>query len=100
MFEPLVSPGGLVVVNSSIVDRKVERSDVQAIYIPATEIARDAGLQSAANVVLATTYLSLSGVIPLQTLKTCIPLVLRKREYLEKNLKIVEKTLDYLENTN
>ena len=99
MFESLVDSGGLVLVNSSIVDRKVERSDVRAIYIPATEIAREAGLQSAANVVIATAYLTESGAIPLETLKKCIPLVLRKKEYLEKNLEIVERTLDYLKNS-
>jgi 2-oxoisovalerate ferredoxin oxidoreductase beta subunit len=96
MFEPHVVPGSLILVNSSIVERKVERSDVKALYIPATEIAREAGLQSAANVVMVTAYLLESGVMPLSTLEKCIPLVLRKKEFLGKNLEIMERTKAFL----
>ncbi len=97
IFESQVVPGGLILVNTSIVDRKVMRDDVRTLYIPATEIAREAGLQSAANVVMASAYLLASGIMPLETLQACIPLVLRKKEFLKKNLEIVERTKEYLQ---
>ena len=42
-FEPQVVPGGLIVVNSSLVNRGVSRKDVKAIMIPAQEIAEELG---------------------------------------------------------
>lgn len=96
-FEDQVVEHALVLVNSSIVTRKVRRTDVRIIYIPATELAQEAGLVSAANVVMVTAYLLISKAIPLDTLKRCIPLVLRKKAFLEKNLSLVERTMVYLQ---
>lgn len=95
-FEPLALPGSLVLVNSSIVTRKVRRSDVRAVYLPATDLAREAGLISAANVVMVSAYLLLSGVVPIDTLRRCIPLVLRKKAFLEKNLAVVDRMVGYM----
>ena len=38
-FEHTVKPGGLIVVNSSIIDRKVQRDDVKVVYCDAAKIA-------------------------------------------------------------
>ena len=38
-FEHTVNPGGLIVVNSSIIDRKVQRDDVRVVYCDAAKIA-------------------------------------------------------------
>lgn len=94
-FEQDVVPGGMIIVNSSIADRKVERSDVQALYVPASKIASDAGLIAAANVVIITIYIMVSGVLSLDTLKHIIPLSVKRKEYVDKNLEIMEKAEDY-----
>lgn len=96
LFESQVSPGGMIMVNSSIVDRAVERTDVTTVYVPATRLARDAGLQSAANVVMVSAYALLSGVFPVTVIEQCIPIVLRKPEFLEQNLHLVKRTQAYL----
>lgn len=51
-FEKDVVPGGLIIVDSSIIKRKVERTDVKTVYIPASEIAEKAGIKGAANMVI------------------------------------------------
>ena len=38
-FEQAVRPGGMLIVNSSLIDRKAERSDIDVFYVPANEIA-------------------------------------------------------------
>ena len=38
-FESEVKPGGKILVNSSLIERKVERTDVDVYYIPANDIA-------------------------------------------------------------
>jgi len=51
-FENDVVPGGLIIVDSSIITKKVARDDVKVIYLPASEIAEKAGIKGAANMVI------------------------------------------------
>ncbi len=51
-YESEVVPGGLIMVDSAMVDREVERKDVSAVYIPATTLAAELGTPGLANMVL------------------------------------------------
>ena len=42
-YEPMVVPGGKIFVDSTLITRTVERDDVEAFYIPATQMATDMG---------------------------------------------------------
>jgi 2-oxoglutarate ferredoxin oxidoreductase subunit gamma len=68
-FEPNVRPGGLLLINSSLINRKTTRDDVTVIEVPANEIANELGNRRGANMVALGAYLgatdavSLDGVI-------------------------------------
>ncbi|MBQ8879877.1 MAG: 2-oxoacid:acceptor oxidoreductase family protein [Clostridia bacterium] len=47
-----VAPGGQIYVDSSLINAKVERDDVQVFYIPATQMAKDEGIVSLANMII------------------------------------------------
>ena len=47
-----VVPGGQVYVDSALIDAKVERTDVEVFYIPATQMAKENGIASLANMIL------------------------------------------------
>ena len=47
-----VVPGGQVYVDSSLIDAKVTRTDVQVFYIPATKMAKEEGIASLANMII------------------------------------------------
>ena len=47
-----VVPGGQVYVDSSLVDAKVDRSDVEVYYIPATQMAKEENIASLANMII------------------------------------------------
>ena len=47
-----VVPGGQIYVDSSLIDVKVERTDVEVFYIPATQMAKDEGISSLANMII------------------------------------------------
>lgn len=95
-FEDEVQPGGIVLVNSSIVDRKVKRDDVRTVYIPASDIAKEGGLIAAANIVMLTAYLAVTRTLNIQTIRDLIPQSVRRKDYVDANLKIIEKSLEYL----
>ena len=51
-YEPLIAPGGLLVVNTSLVDRAVARTDLDVIAIPGDDVAAELGHPKLTNVVL------------------------------------------------
>ena len=51
-FENSVKPGGVLVVNSSIIDRKVQRDDVRVVYCDAAAIADSVKNPKGANVAI------------------------------------------------
>ncbi|WP_298484105.1 2-oxoacid:acceptor oxidoreductase family protein [uncultured Ruminococcus sp.] len=87
-----VKPGGLVLLDNSIVDEECPRSDVKVISLPATDMATDAGLNGAANMVLLGRMLAETGLFSMETvqkaMEKCIP---PKRAHLiASNLKAIE----------
>ena len=51
-FVDTVAPGGKIILDSTLIDAKVERTDVEVFYIPATQMAKDAGFSTLANMIL------------------------------------------------
>ena len=51
-FVDTVVPGGQIYVDASLIDVKVERTDVQVFYIPATQMAKDNGIATLANMII------------------------------------------------
>lgn len=51
-FEPLVAPGGVLIVNSSLVNRNPSRTDITWVMIPAQEIAETIGPRRLLNMVM------------------------------------------------
>ena len=47
-----VVPGGQIYVDSTLIDAKVERTDVEVFYIPATQLAKDNGIGTLANMII------------------------------------------------
>ena len=47
-----VVSGGQISVDSSLIDVKVEREDVEVFYIPATQMAKDEGITTLANMII------------------------------------------------
>ena len=47
-----VAKGGQIYVDSSLIGAKVEREDVEVFYIPATQMAKDEGIGSLANMII------------------------------------------------
>lgn len=51
-FVDAVVPGGMVLLDSSIISKKVERTDIDVHYVPATSLAEEHGLDGLANIIL------------------------------------------------
>ena len=51
-FINAVEPGGVVIVDSSLIDEKVERDDVTVYYVPSSSLAEENGLSGLSNMIL------------------------------------------------
>lgn len=88
-FENDVVKGGIIIVNSSIVPKKVARKDVKVYYVPATEMANNLGLTATAAVILLAFYAKLTGVFTIDVLNEVLPLSLKNKKYVEANQRAV-----------
>ena len=51
-FIDAVEPGGTVIIDSSLIDKKVGRTDVAVHYVPSSALAEENGLQGLSNMIL------------------------------------------------
>jgi len=92
-FEPVVRPGGTIFINSSLVDRKVKRQDVNEIRIPANKIAEDIGSSRAANMVMLGGLVKKTGAVNLDSVVKSLSKVLSERAMalLDTNVKALSR---------
>lgn len=91
-FESSVKPGGVLVINSSIVDRKAERDDVQVVYCDANRIAESVNNPKGANVAILGALLQKAPVVDDEKMAEAIRIELgeRKARFLEGNMKALQ----------
>ena len=65
-FESLVKPGGNLFVNSSMIEQKATRDDINVYYVPANDIAMKLGNARTANVVMLGALVSVAPVVPVE----------------------------------
>lgn len=75
-FECSVEKDGYLIVNSSLIERKATRDDVQAYYVPANEIANELGNSRIANMVMLGAYLELTKVVSIESVLEALKKVL------------------------
>jgi 2-oxoglutarate ferredoxin oxidoreductase subunit gamma len=64
-FEPTVKPGGLIVLNTSLINRHATRTDLEVLEVPCNAMAIEAGTARAANMVALGAYLGASEAVQL-----------------------------------
>ena len=92
-FEPLVKPGGLLILNSSLVNSKPTRTDIKVAYVPCNKIAEEIGTTKIANMVALGAYAGLTGAVSVETISQALGKVFKraKPEMLELNIKALKK---------
>ena len=96
-FEPTVKPGGLIVVNASIIDRKVQRDDVRVVYCDSNKIAEEAKNPKGANVAILGAMMGADeGSVSLDKMVDAIKIELgeKKMKFLEGNKACLQAGID------
>ncbi len=98
-YEDATVAGGQIFVDSALIDRKVNRTDVEAYYIPATKLANDEGLNGLANMIMIGYVIKKSGIIPFENIERALQKVVpaSKQHLFDANKKALELGYNYAE---
>lgn len=98
-FVDAVQPGGKIFIDSALISAKCTRTDIEAHYIPCTQMAKDEGLDGLANIIMLGKVLKETGFTTYEVLceamKKCVPA--KKAHLLDANLKAIKLGYEYQE---
>ncbi|MCQ2422191.1 MAG: 2-oxoacid:acceptor oxidoreductase family protein [Lachnospiraceae bacterium] len=96
-YESAVVPGGKIFYDCSLIDRKVNRTDVQAFAVPATKMAADNGMPTLANMILVGKMIKETGLISTEHVEKIIDKIVsaRHQDLKELNAKAIKMGYDY-----
>jgi 2-oxoglutarate ferredoxin oxidoreductase subunit gamma len=76
LIAPVISPKSILIINSSLVNAKVERTDIWAIEVPATEIANQMGNSRGSNLVALGAFVEATHIVKPQSIINALKQVL------------------------
>ena len=91
-FAPMVKPGGVILINSSLIDIDAGRTDVDALNVPVNEIASEIGAAKAANIVALAAFVSRSLMVDFELMREAVKNEFAgKAKFIPLNMKAVDR---------
>ncbi len=96
-YEDAVVPGGMIFVDSTLIERKVKRDDVKVFYIPATQLAQQMSAPTLANMIITGKLIAESGMIKTESIEQTLGKIVsaKRANLLEVNLKAIKCGMEY-----
>jgi 2-oxoglutarate ferredoxin oxidoreductase subunit gamma len=96
-YAPRVQPGGMLVLDSTLIEQRAGRDDIREIALPAKDIAVELGNAQIANVVMLGALLAATQVLKLETLDRVLEehLGARHRDALEPNKRALRRGAEF-----
>ena len=79
-FEERVKKGGNLFINSSLIEKKATRDDINVYYIKANETAVEIGNSKVAGMVVMGSYLKITDIVKTETLIEALKKVLGEKK--------------------
>jgi 2-oxoglutarate ferredoxin oxidoreductase subunit gamma len=71
-YESLISDEGVLVANSSLVNREIERKNITSLLIPANKLAEEIGMSRLANMIMVGAMIALKPILSLDAVKKAL----------------------------
>lgn len=96
-YEDAVVPGGMIFVDSTLIERKVKRDDVKVFYIPSTQLANQMGAPTLANMVMTGKLIRESGMVKNEGIEDALRKVVsaKRANLLEVNMNAIKCGMDF-----
>ena len=98
-FEDSVVSGGVIIADSSLIERKVKRSDVTVVYIPATRLAGENDIPTLANMIIIGKVMEILGEYNEEGVNSALSKVIsaKRANMLEANFKAIKIGAEFKE---
>ena len=98
-FQSLVQSGGLILVNSSMVNITSVRGDIEVVEIPTSELAEKLGNLKVANMIILGVFVRVSNITSFPLLLKNLPAILgaKRSRLLKINKEALELGFNYLQ---
>ncbi len=98
-YEKETVSGGKIIVDSSLISRKVERGDVETYYVPATKLASELNIPTLANMIMLGKMIKATGIVSLESACEAMKKVVsvRHQDLLDANIKALNAGYNYAE---
>ncbi|KAB2952517.1 2-oxoacid:ferredoxin oxidoreductase subunit gamma [Heliorestis acidaminivorans] len=95
-FAPKVVPGGLLMINSSLVNGQSDRTDIRQIGLKANDLANEIGDSKVANMVILGSLIGLTGIISMESILESLRKVLppHRHKLIPMNQQALEKGME------
>jgi 2-oxoglutarate ferredoxin oxidoreductase subunit gamma len=99
LFESKVATNGLILVNSGMAERKINRKDVKAVYLNASGIAQAAGDSRMANMAMLGGLLKVTGMFPVDAVEKAMPKAFSPKLHslIGKNMEVLKSGFEQAE---
>lgn len=96
-YQGLIKKGGIILINSSLVDGTPDRDDIETVKIPANKIALELGNERTVNMIMLGAYAAKTGVTSQESLIGGMREVLKSKKagLVELNKTAIEKGVEY-----
>ncbi len=96
-YEDSVVPGGMIFVDSTLIERKVKRDDVTVYYIPATRLASENKTPTLANMIIVGKVLAALGEFDEEKVTNALKKVIsaKRADMLDTNLNVMRLGAEY-----
>ncbi|MBD3235327.1 MAG: 2-ketoisovalerate ferredoxin oxidoreductase [Candidatus Eisenbacteria bacterium] len=95
-FEPDVRAGGVVFYDSSLIDASPQRDDIEAVSVPATQLADELGNTKAANMVMFGAIAEKTGLFSLEEVRQHLGGYIKKKKLIPLNERAIERGATYV----
>lgn len=91
-FANAVSPGGLVFLNTSLVDERPARGDLEVVEVPANELAKEVADDRSANMIMLGALAAKTGLVDTAAVEQAIGKIFeKKKKAMEANLRAFQR---------
>jgi 2-oxoglutarate ferredoxin oxidoreductase subunit gamma len=71
-FAPVIKPGGVILVNSTLISVPAGRDDVDELRVPVNDIAKELGNVRSANIIALAAFAARSKIVDFEMIRKCV----------------------------
>jgi 2-oxoglutarate ferredoxin oxidoreductase subunit gamma len=99
-FEPMIRPGGLLILNTSLIpEKEVKRSDIERVFIPLNTLAEGLGNTRLANMIALGALLEKTKIVNFNSVEASMKETLAQKYHhlIPANLEAIKKGAEFLQ---